>query len=85
MPAAEFPVPRPLAVLVLKPQLVPEVALETKTGKTKSPTPSPRKMNLCKQKGPTLEIKELRDTMEETASTGETEMEEKEPSIPKPE
>ena len=40
VPAAKFPVP--------KPQLVPEVTLETKVRKTKSPIPSPRKLSLRK-------------------------------------
>ena len=86
MPAAEFPVPRPLAVLVPKPQSVPEVALETKVGKTKSPIPSPQKMNLHKQKEPKPEIEELEDTTKDIENTeGGTESEEEEPSIPKPE
>ena len=75
---AEFP--------VLKPQPVSKVTLETKVGKTKSPTPSPRKLSLRKQKEPTPEYEELGDTIEETGSSeGGTETEEEEPSTPKPE
>ena len=85
VPAVEFPVPRPPAVPVLTPQFVPEVVLETKVGKIKSPTPSPRKMNLCKQKEPTPKVEELGDTTEDIGSTeGSTELEEEEPSTPKP-
>ena len=72
VPAAEFPVP--------KSQPVPKVTLETKVGKTMSPTPSPWKLNLRKQKEPTPEYEELGDTMEETGSSkGGTEMEDEEP------
>ena len=54
--------------------------------KTKSPTPSPRKLSLQKQKEPTLEYKELENTTEDIGSTEEgTEMEEEEPLTPKPE
>ena len=41
VPAAEFPVPRPPAVLVPISQSVLEMALETKAGKMKSPISSP--------------------------------------------
>ena len=85
MPAAEFPVPGPLAVPIPKSQSILELALETKAGKTKSTTSSPRKMNLRKMKEPMPEVEELGDTIEDTGSTeGGTESEE-EPSIPKPE
>ena len=78
VPALEFS--------VLKPQPVSEVTLETKVGKTKSPTPSPRKLSLRKQKEPMPEYEELGDTIEETGSSqGGAEMEEEEPSTPKPE
>ena len=74
--AVEFP--------ILKSQPVLEVTLETKVGKTKSPTPSPRKLSLRKQKEPTPEYKELRDTMEDIGnSEGGTETEEEEPLTPK--
>ena len=60
--------------------------LETKVGKTKSPTPSPRKLSLRKQKEPILEYEELGDTTEDTGSIeGRAETEEEEPSTPKPE
>ena len=78
VPPPEFPVP--------KSQLVPEVTLETKVGKTKSPMPSPWKLSLRKQKEPTPEYEELGDTTEETGSSeGGAESEEEEPSTPKPE
>ena len=68
VPVAEFLVPKPPAVLVPKPQPIPEVALEPKTGKMKSPTPSPWKVSLRKSKDPTPEVEELRDTTEDTTA-----------------
>ena len=60
------------------------MALEPKIRKIKSPTPSPRKVSLHKPKEPTPEVEELRDTTEDTTSTGDTEIEEEEPSMPAP-
>ena len=57
---AEFP--------ISKPQLVLEVTLETKVGKTKSPIPLPWKLSLRKQKEPTPKYEELGDTTEDTGS-----------------
>ena len=85
VPAAECPVSKPPTVPVSKSQPIPEVALEPKTGKMKSLTPSPRKVSLCKPKEPIPEVEELRDTIEDTVSIGDTETEEEEePSMPAP-
>ena len=80
----EFPVSKPLVVPVPESQPTLEVMPQPKTGKTKSPIPSPRKVSLRKPKEPTPEIEELRDTTEDTVDTGDTESKEEELSIPKP-
>ena len=86
VPATKFLILKPQAVPVPKLQLVPEVTLETKVGKTKSPTPSLQKLSLRKQKKPTPEYEELGDTTDDTRSIeGGVETEEEEPSIPKSE
>ena len=71
VPTAEFPTLKPPTIPVPKSQPTPEVTPQQKIGKMKNPTPSPRKVSLCKPKEPTPEVEELRDTMEDIVDIGE--------------